>query len=151
MMAHEQHRLDTASAVVKPDSQAHLEFLAKQVAALKKSIQLYLEQHPRLAQHAQLLTSIVGIATQSAACILAEIGDLNQFRSARQLAAYSGLTSQDHQSGTSVHSKARLCKIGNAHLRRALYFPALVAIRRCLLLHSGRKHCWLGAKPKCKS
>ncbi|MBT9313997.1 transposase [Leptothoe spongobia TAU-MAC 1115] len=31
----------------------------------------------------------------------------------RQLAAFAGLTPQEHESGTSVKGKTRLCKIGN--------------------------------------
>ena len=33
-------------------------------------------------------------------------------------------------SGSSVHKQPRLSKRGNVHLRRALYMPALVALRR---------------------
>lgn len=79
----------------------------------------------------KLLKSIKGISTVSGAQILAEISHWQEFSSVRQLAAYAGLTLQAKQSGTSVHGKTRLCKIGNAHLRRALYFPALTAIRCC--------------------
>ncbi len=34
-----------------------------------------------------------------------------------------------HESGTSVHRPRRISKVGNRHLRAALYMPALVAIR----------------------
>ena len=53
------------------------------------------------------------------------------YEAARQLAAFAGLTPQEHQSGTSVKGKTRLCKIGNPHLRKALYFPALSSMRHC--------------------
>ena len=63
--------------------------------------------------------------------VLPQIQNTTQFSSARQLAAFVGLTPQEHQSGTSVKGKTRLCKIGNPHLRKALYFPALSSIRHC--------------------
>jgi len=56
-------------------------------------------------------------------------GDIHTFGSARQLAAYDGLTPQEHTSGTSVNGKTRLCKMGNARMRKALYFPAIAFLR----------------------
>lgn len=47
--------------------------------------------------------------------------------SARQIAAYAGLSPRKHDSGTSVHKKPKLSKMGSYHLRKALYFPAISA------------------------
>jgi transposase len=91
----------------------------------------HIEQHEWLNNALSLVTSITGIAALSGSQILAEIGDWTVFSSARQLAAYAGLTPQAKESGTSVQGRTRLCKIGNEHLRRALYFPALTSIRCC--------------------
>lgn len=130
MIHQEKNRLDTVHPALKPDIKDHIEFLQKQVDALKKSIQQHLQQHPKLKAEVDQLDSIVGIGWLSAVCIRSEIGQLERFSSARQLAAFSGLTPQEHQSGTSILGKVRLSKIGNAHLRHHLYFPALVASRR---------------------
>jgi transposase len=130
MLDQERNRLDTAHPALQADIEEHITFLQDQVKALKKSIQEHLAAHPTLAAEVARLDSIVGIGLMSAACIRAEIGVFQRFGSARQLAAYSGLTPQHHQSGTSVQGKVELSKIGNAHLRYHLYFPALVAIRR---------------------
>ena len=81
-----------------------------------------------LAQ-SDLLTSIPGIADVTAAKLLAEIPPPDCFERPPQLAAYPGLTPGQHQSGSSVVRRGRLAKTGNAHLRRALYMPALVALR----------------------
>ena len=48
---------------------------------------------------------------------------------ARQLAAYAGLTPRERTSGSSVHRPPHLAKTGNSRLRRALYLPAIVAMR----------------------
>jgi transposase len=45
------------------------------------------------------------------------------------LAAYIGLTPQQKTSGTSVHGKPRMCKLGNAQLRKLLFLPALNLLR----------------------
>jgi hypothetical protein len=49
--------------------------------------------------------------------------------SVRQWVAYAGLDPKRHASGTSVEQRERISKVGNARIRRALYMPALVAVR----------------------
>ncbi len=39
------------------------------------------------------------------------------------------LSPRERRSGTSIHGRARLCKTGNARVRKALYMPAMVALR----------------------
>ena len=55
--------------------------------------------------------------------------DILQYRSARRVAAFAGLVPRERQSGSSVRGRVRLSKIGNARLRKALYFPAITALR----------------------
>lgn len=148
MIDQETNRLETVHEALKPEVKAHIAFLEQQLEALKKSIQEHLKHHPTLAAEVALLDSIIGIGSTSAACIRAEIGVLERFESARQVAAYSGLTPQQHQSGTSIHGKVRLSKIGNPHLRRHLYFPALVAIRRCNEIAQWREQLLARGKTK---
>ncbi len=50
-------------------------------------------------------------------------------RSVRQVAALTGLVPRQRQSGSSVRGRVRLSKSGNARLRKALYFPAVTALR----------------------
>jgi len=74
------------------------------------------------------LQTINGIGEITAIAILAEIYEINRFHDARQLAAYCGLTPRFFESGTSVHRKARISKMGNGQLRNALYLPAITAM-----------------------
>jgi len=132
MITQEQNRLDICDdEEFRTDIDAHIAFLQKQVDAIKKRLQAHIKTDERLASQQRLLTSIAGIGEKTAATVLAEIGSLELFRSARQLAAFAGLTPQEFTSGSSVRGKTRLCKIGNARLRKALYFPALTMIRHC--------------------
>lgn len=131
MVTQEKNRLTITPTTLKADIEEHLEFLEGQIIAVKKRLQAHIRAQPKLNEQQQLLTSIVGIGESTAAVILAEIGSIELFASARQLAAFAGLTPQEHQSGTSVSGKTRLCKIGKVRLRKALYFPALNLIRRC--------------------
>ncbi len=58
---------------------------------------------------------------------MAELVNIDNYKDARQAAAYSGLTPRHFTSGSSVNSKPKLSKIGNSRLRKILYFPAIVA------------------------
>lgn len=126
---HNRLRSGVTSEVVRSTLEAHLAYLDQQIAELEQRIQEHIDQHPDLKRQADLLRSIPGIGPKTAAALLGEIGDIHQFRNAPQLAAYAGVTPRQHQSGTSIHRPARLCKTGNAALRKALYFPALSALR----------------------
>jgi transposase len=105
----------------------HLTFLDHQIAELKKQIEDHIDQHPGLKQQRDLLVSIPGIGDLTAAKLLGE--NIQAFASTRALAAYAGLNPQQRLSGTSIHYRPRLSKIGNPHLRKALYFPAINAKR----------------------
>ena len=108
-------------------------FQDKQIAKLQAEIQDHIDQHPELKQQKELLTSIPSIGDKSAAVILGELPDLDNFSSAKQLTAFAGLTPQQLQSGKTLRQRG-LTKMGSTHLRTALYMPALVAKRRNPLL-----------------
>lgn len=107
----------------------HIAFLDYQIDNLLQQIRDHIERHPHLRQQRDLLTSIPGIGDLTAFKLLAEIVDVTTFDSARQLAAFAGLTPRERRSGSSVRGRTRLSKRGSSRLRTALYFPAIVAQR----------------------
>jgi transposase len=131
MRQQERNRLKAgvADETVQAMIEHHLRYLAEQIEVVQQAIRDHIDQFPDLRRQRDLLTTIPGIGEKTAAILLGEIGDFSQFKRAPQLAAYAGLTPRKHLSGTSVHRPARLCKTGNAALRKALYFPALSALR----------------------
>jgi transposase len=129
MQQQERNRLETADTIVVEAIKTHIEFLNQQIVATQALISDHFDQHPHLKTQRDLITSIPGIAAATAAAILAEIRDLSAFENADQLAAFAGLTPSEFSSGSSVHGKPRLSKIGNRNLRKVLYMPALVARR----------------------
>ncbi|MFZ2616018.1 MAG: transposase [Anaerolineae bacterium] len=150
MRTEERNRLQsgvTAPAVVKAIEQ-HITFLNTQIADLERQIADHLDQHPDLKQQRDLLVSIPGIGDTTAAKLIAEIKDINRFDDATQLAAYAGLCPSRRTSGTSVRHKPKLSKIGNAVLRKALYFPALSAKSHNPLVHSFCERLAEQKKPK---
>jgi len=104
-------------------------FLDKQIQQTRQAIQTHINNDPELLRRQELLMTIPGIGKLTAAKLLGEIRDILEFDSARQLAAYAGLTPRNIFSGSSVHKKTRLSKTGNANLRKILYMPALSAKR----------------------
>jgi transposase len=101
-----------------------------EIARLEKAVLELVASEPALAEQHRLLCSIKGVAARTAARVLAHLGGKG-FESARQLAAYAGLTPRENTSGTSLRGKTRLSKAGNARLRKALYIPALVFWKHC--------------------
>jgi transposase len=109
------------------DIEAHLEHLAQSMERLQA--QAIVHASPELLRRFDLLTSVRGIATVSALRILAELAVLPADMTPRQWVAHAGLDPRQVESGTALHKPARISKTGNAHLRAALYMPAMVAIR----------------------
>jgi transposase len=104
---------------------AHLD---AEIKRTEQQIDDQVDRHPDLKQQSELLESIPGVGKRTAAKLLAEITDISQYKSARQVAAYAGLTPRNNRSGT-IRGKTRLSKTGNARVRKALFFPAIVAKR----------------------
>lgn len=77
-----------------------------------------------------LLTTIDGIGDQTAAKLIAELGDPSHFRDAAALASYVGVVPATNQSGKRQSQRAGLSPLGNARLRTALWMPVLTAVRR---------------------
>ena len=69
------------------------------------------------ANEYQCLTSIPGIGPVFAAGILAEIGNIADFKSNDSLAKYAGLFWKQHQSGDYEAADTKLSKEGNSYLR----------------------------------
>ena len=131
MRVAEENRLSSGLTVeaVRQSVQGHLTYLNEQIKRTEELIRRHINNHPGLKRQSELLDSIPGIAETTAALLLSEITDIKQYRSARQVAAYAGLVPRERQSGSSLRGRARLSKIGNARLRKALYFPAITALR----------------------
>lgn len=124
----EKNRLETNPPGAVADSlKTVLQTIEIEIQRIKKLIQDHIDRHPNLKGQRDLLISIPGIGEITAANILAEIHDFKDFVSARHLAAYAGLNPRQHTSGTSVKKRNSLSKIGNARLRKCLYFPAITA------------------------
>ena len=104
-------------------------FLGEEADRLQAQADDLIAATDTLRADADLLRTIPGIGPVAAQVLLAELPDPSRFDSAQQAAAYAGLAPREYRSGTSVHKRTRLSKAGNARLRKALYLPAMTAIR----------------------
>ncbi len=131
MRVAEENRLSSGIAVdaVRHSLEAHIAYLREQIKQTEELIQKHINNHPDLKEQSELLDSIPGIGNTTAALLLAEITNITQYKGARQVAAYAGLVPRQRRSGNSVRGRVQLSKVGNARLRKALYFPAITALR----------------------
>ena len=123
------NQLDTATSdIVVTSLERLISFIDVQIDELKKKISDHIDRHPDLKADYQLLDSITGLGEKTIAVILSELPDVSNFSCAKSVGAYAGLSPKRVESGK-MKGTSRLCKFGNARLRKALYFPAIVAIR----------------------
>ncbi len=103
--------------------------LEAEIAQVEQQIHDHIAGHPDLQQTADLLDSIPWIGALTAAKLLGEIEHLRSYTHKDQVVADAGLNPRERQSGTSIKGQPHLSKTGNARVRKALYLPAVVALR----------------------
>ncbi|HMB90612.1 MAG TPA: IS110 family transposase [Rhodothermales bacterium] len=123
------HATVTTSALVINDIEVNLRHLDRRIAELERQALRRVAASAPIQRAHRHLTSVPGISDRSAVQLLAEILVLPQGLSVREWVAFAGLDVRRYESGTSVERPRRISRVGNVRLRRALYMPALVAIR----------------------
>jgi transposase len=103
-----------------------LDLWRRRLVEIERDIGSLLDTH----EVGKLITTIDGIGPQSAARIIAAVGDPARFRSAAAFAAYVGVVPGLRQSGKQTRTRAAIAPLGNARLRTALWMPTLGAVRR---------------------
>lgn len=150
----EKNRLHAASispttpAIVRRELQRSLQFQQRSLQRLTREALRIMAGDGQLQRRFELLQSTPGIGQTSALQILGELVLLGADFSVRQWVAYAGLDPREYQSGSSVHKKARISKVGSRHLRRALFMPALVAVHHDPHFGAYYQHLLAAAKPK---
>jgi transposase len=129
MLQGEKNRLEGVASNVRPSLQRIIATLSAEKRRLEALISQQICSHPQLCRDHQLLCTIKGIGSLTAAILLAEMARPGQVERARQAAAHAGLAPRREESGSSVRRNRGLGKEGNRYLRKALYMPALVAIK----------------------
>ncbi len=133
MATQEKNRLHAAmsfkemSEIVRNDIEVNLRHLERRIDRLREQARELIAQHPDLERAFLHITSVKGIAQSAGIQILAELALLPENMDVRQWVAHAGLDPRVFQSGTSINKPAHISRQGNAHIRRALFLPAIVA------------------------
>jgi transposase len=102
-----------------------LDTLRRRLRDLDRDLEGKLREH----DVGRLLTTIDGIGTNTAARVIAAVGDPAHFRSGSAFAAYVGTIPALKQSGKQQWVRGAITPLGNASLRAALWMPTLAAVR----------------------
>ena len=119
----------TSADAIAHDIEINIRHLERRIERMHDSGLQLVRRVPALATKLAHLISAKGIGEASAMRLLAELLVLPDDLAAPQWVAHAGLDPRPYESGTSVHRPRRITKVGNRHLRAALYMPALVAIQ----------------------
>jgi len=128
MRIQEENRLDVSHTSVKTSIKEHISYLEKEIESVKKEIADQINKDPDLKNKKDLLNSIPGVSDATSASVLSELHIFEHFSRVQQVVAFTGIATRQNESGM-FKGKSRICKIGNSRLRKALYMPALVAMR----------------------
>jgi transposase len=115
-----------------------IDLIVEQIRSLNCAIEKINEEIKNRGQNLKghkNLTSIKGISDIGATIFLNTIGDINEFKSEKQLAAYFGIVPRVYVSNKTVQY-GRITKMGNKIARTALVQSTLVAIRYSSYLRS---------------
>lgn len=128
MLVEEENRRQESAGQSLESVERVLISLKAEEKRLEKMIQDHIDRHPDLHNQQELLCSIPGVAERTSASLMAWL-PANRFDDVRQAASFTGLSPKHRQSGASLNGKSKISKTGNAKLRKALYWPAITAIR----------------------
>jgi transposase len=129
MITAETNRLESAlSAEVRNSITSHIEFLKRSLKDLEDEMNDHLTAHPEVRDIVNKLDDIPGFGPLTAMKVIAETNGFSVCETSRQIVAYAGLNPRQYQSGN-ISRRGRISKVGNASLRKALFFAALSAKR----------------------
>jgi transposase len=106
-----------------------IKLIDQQDLEIKAEIAAIVKKDSELVNKINMITTIPGVGKLTAVIVLAETNGFELIKNKRQLVSYSGLDVKLKDSGTSVKGRPRISKKGNRHLRKAMYMPALSAMK----------------------
>lgn len=133
-------RAKPESKFVRNKIKAKIRAIKQDIADTEAEMERLFAQNEKRAEDVKRLQTIPGVGLATARAIVAQLGDLSEFKR-NELVAYAGLYPKHFQSGKSVQRKPRLAKGGGASIRRTLHMAALSAKK-----HHPGLHTWAERK-----
>ena len=121
-------RSSAQSSIARKMVDKAIKTLMKEIKKVEELIAEIIKDNQELNENLELITSIKGVGKLTAYKILSLVPHLQNFRNAKQFAAFIGITPRQHQSGNSK-GKTVISRLGNPTLRKALFMAAMVAMR----------------------
>ena len=103
-----------------------IEVLKKQIAMLEDETRKIINSNQDLKQQFDIITGIKGVGEKLAFVIIADMPDVSNFQKSGQYSAFVGVSPSHFQSGSSVHGKSHISRLGSKSIRKVLYMSALV-------------------------
>jgi transposase len=123
----ESNRLEAATTKeVQRSIKTVIRNLRAELKRLEEEIDRHVDSHPDLRTQVDRLDEIPGFGALTAVKVIAETYAFTVCNSSKEIVAFAGLNSRLYQSG-SILRRGHISRIGNASLRKALYFAALSA------------------------
>jgi transposase len=126
MLTAEKNRLTFAARRIRPQLQAHIEWLHKQLAQFDDDLRQLVRASPLWREKDDLLRSAPGVGPVLSTTLLAALPELGRL-TRQQIAALVGVAPLNRDSGT-LRGR-RTVWGGRAHVRAVLYMSTLVATR----------------------
>jgi len=127
MIIAEKHRLKHGSdRIVKKHIQDHVNWLESELNDLEKALKDSIRQNTNFAEKVKLYKSMPGVGDNLSYNLVANLGELGHLNQ-REIAALVGVAPLNRDSGK--QRGRRMIWGGRATVRKALYMPALSAIR----------------------
>lgn len=102
-----------------------IKHLEVEISSIEEEIEHIVKEHAK--RDFDILTSIPGIGKKTACLFIAMTDSVKRFDNYKQVISYFGMSPRTYDSGTSVHSKAKICKVGLSTIRKNMYLCGLSA------------------------
>ena len=145
MIVAEGNRLPTAPKRLQKGIEKHIDWLRRELRLLERDLDDTIKSSPIWREKDDLLQSVKGIGSVSAATMLAEVPELGTLNR-KQIAALVGVAPLNRDSGT-MRGKRSIWG-GRASARAVLYMATLSAVRANPALRAFYRRLVDGGKPK---
>ena len=95
--------------------------LLKNLEEVTKTIITKMDEIARTLPEFEVVSNMSGVGKKIRSRLIAEVGDINRFKSANSLIAYAGIDTPPYESGQFKATQRRISKRGNKHLRKVGY------------------------------
>ena len=112
--------------IVAKSINEEMQFAKDMIKKLEQEALNIINDSPKLKRQFGILTEIKGVGPKTAMTILSDMPDVSCFETAKQYAAFAGVTPSHVQSGTSVKGRSHISRLGSKKIRKALYMSAIV-------------------------